>query len=197
MMKKFLVILMTFLTLFLTQSKVFAAVKNSDTFKESIIIDKQVFSLNLPNNLISEKISMNNNNSMLWTTSIFITGLGQILMGETFVGLSFLLSQALLVTLSILTISSNSGVGSIGFSGWASSVFVTPVILIILGVLIIYLHIWNITDSYNRSQEIIKNNKLDTNNLKKIEEKFTSIVELTKKIRVYNNGDISVNLFAF
>ena len=186
MFKNLLIILVSFVTVFFNQSQVWA-IKNTENIQKIVTLDNPMFFTYESPYMTSEKIEINDSDSKLWVGSIFITGLGQILMGNTFTGVTFFLTQTVLVVSSIYTITTNSGAGFIGFSGWASSIFITPIILLFLGVSIIYLHIWNIADAYNISQEKPESSDLNENYIGKLE----------KKLKISNKGDISFIVFTF
>jgi hypothetical protein len=127
------------------------------------------------------KIEGNNNEiSILWIYSILVPGFGQIIMGDIGRGIKFLL----LVSAAILSIS-------------------LPIIYKNLGVLFIILvagyciYFWNISDAYSMAKELAGFNKLNSNNLKNLEEQMMTAIQFSKKIKISNNGTISLEFLTF
>src|SRR5687768_777764 len=104
MIKKFLVVLVAFVTVFLTQSQAWAAVQNADKVQQAITADKSTFFAKESPDMLAAKMGTGGANSMMWIASIFIAGLGQILMGDLWRGLKFLLLEVGLAVVSAVLI---------------------------------------------------------------------------------------------
>lgn len=123
----------------------------------------------LNKNLVSksEVLKKDEPNNLLWATSVLFPGMGQILSGEIFRGVSFFVLEGILISSYMFFI--------VGKSGQFNDHFIST--SIILG-----FHTWNIIDSYNVS-------KFKTN-IKK-EDKFSYISDLEKllnKVAIKNNS---------
>jgi hypothetical protein len=195
MIKKFLVVLVAFVTVFLTQSQVWAAVQNADKVQQVITIDKSTFLAKEAPDMLAMKMGSGGANSMLWIASIFITGLGQILMGDLWRGLTFTLivvaiwvGTAVIGGLLVSGAVAGGGTGLLGIWG---------IVSLVLWIAALAVHIWNIIDAYNMSQEMSGMSKLNENDMAKLEEQLNASIEFAKNIKVSDNGVVSVRAFAF
>lgn len=198
MIKKFLVVLVAFVTVFLTQSQVWAAVQNSDKVQQAITVDKSVFfAQETSPDMLAMKMGRGGDTSFLWIASIFIPGLGQILMGDVWRGLKFLLlTIGLEVVWAVLAgvilagayANPGSGAGLIGIFG---------IVGIIVWVVVIAVWIWNIIDAYSMAQEGAGMSKLNENDIANLEKQLNAVVEFANNVKVSDNGSVSVRAFAF
>lgn len=205
MIKRILVTLIAFVTVFMTQSQSWAAANSAEKTTQAInvAIDKSTFlaSDDAPA-MIAKRMGDGGANSMMWIASIFITGLGQILMGDLWRGLKFIFMVVGLYAVGvILTVIATMGAagaaagGNIaGLSGLAG-IFGIISLILTLGALAV--HIWNIIDAYNMSQEQAGMSKLNEEQMAKLEQDMKTAMEVARKIQVSNNGAVTFNAFAF
>lgn len=179
MLKKFFIVLVTMLSVFLTQSQVWAAVQQSDKVVENlnIQIDKSTFMVSDEAPAIiarRDRSSVSHTPSGLWIVSIFILGLGQILMGDALRGLKFWLFALL--------------------GGLILGIIFYP--LASLAILIVY--IWNIVDAYNMSQEqAFDEDSKAIDKDKAMALLYDKIEKLSEKVKNSDNGYVSLNALSF
>lgn len=198
MIKRLLVTLIAFVTVFFTQSQVWAAANNAEQTTQAInvSIDKSTFlaSDDAPA-MMAKRMGDGGANSMLWIASIFITGLGQILMGDVWRGLRFaILAYGIIILGSILL---PIIVGSLAGTGNAGLIGIAGIIGLVAWVAYLVVHVWNIIDAYNMSQEQSGMSKLNDQEMAKLEQEMKAAVEVANRIKVSNNGAVSFNAFAF
>jgi archaellum component FlaF (FlaF/FlaG flagellin family) len=189
MYKKFLIILFSAIILFISDGNVWAAAKNVNgkIDEKYTLINKDFFINNDTVKLSTSETSSSNN--MAWIGSIFIMGLGQIIMGDILRGLSFYLIDIAIFFLGIIILITFSPKGSSGFPyGWGLNI---PLISILIGWIIVY--IWNIFDAYHMSQKL---NEEPNNELSLLSEKLSNMMKITNKINVSNNA-INFQCFSF
>lgn len=198
MIKKLLVTLIAFVTVFFTQSQVWAAATTAETTTQAmnIAIDKSTFlaSDEAPA-MIAKRMGDGGASSMMWIASIFITGLGQILMGDLWRGLKFtLLGYGIIILGSVLlpiVIGALAGTGNLGLVSLASTIGLVAYIAYLA------VHIWNIIDAYNMSQEQAGMSKLNADEMAKMERDIKTAVEIANSVKVSDNGAISMRALAF
>lgn len=198
MIKRILVTLIAFVTVFMTQSQSWAAANNAEKTTQAInvAIDKSTFlaSDEAPA-MIAKRMGDGGANSMMWIASIFIAGLGQILMGDLWRGLRY--------TLLVY------GIGIVGgiLSGVLSTLLITtgnaglagifPIIGLVIYIVALVFYVFNIIDAYNMSQEQAGMSKLNEQDMAKLEQDMKTAMEIASKIKVSNNGAVSVSALAF
>lgn len=193
MLKKLFSLVLACLMLFTLQSQTFAAVKDAEKVDRIIQLEKhQFFDQSLSYELARRDRSRDNeeeskygNPSLagLWWLSIFIMGLGQLVMGDFWRALSFYgwLFIGAVVVFAI------AGTGSNGNS------------LAYLWGLIIA--IWSIIDAYNMSVEITRGYDdedayLDSTRMARLEKKLQEIELFASKVNV-SGSNISFKALAF
>lgn len=200
MIKRILVAIVAFFTVFVGgQSQAWAAANNAEQTTQAInvAIDKSTFlaSDEAPA-MIAKRMGDGGANSMMWIASIFITGLGQILMGDLWRGLKFaLLGYGILLVGSILipiifaaTAGTSGGLGAFGLAGTISLVAYVAYLAV---------HVWNIIDAYNMSQEVSGMSKLNDQDLAKLEQEMKTAIEVANKFQVSNTGAVTFSAVAF
>lgn len=192
MLKKLFSLVIAFLMLFTLQSQSFAAVNQAEKVEQSIQIEKdQFFEQSLPYEMARRERSRDNDDSEstygnpslagLWWLSIFITGLGQLVMGDFWRGLSFY-GWAILATIIAYAI-----------NPYSSSVVST---------LIFIIAIWNVIDAYMMSVEITEGRDQDSflNNsdskMAKLEERLKELEKISKNINM-SGSNFSFKALAF
>jgi hypothetical protein len=195
MIKKFLVVLVAFVTVFLTQSQTWAAVQNADKVQQAITVDKSTFFTQESPAMLAMKMGKGGDNSVLWIASIFIAGLGQILMGDLWRGLKFLLLEIGLAVVSAVIIPILITAG--GAAGVATGFGIAGILGLVIWVAILAVHIWNIIDAYNMSQEGGGMSKLNENQMARLQEELKAATEFANNIKVSDNGSVSVRALAF
>ena len=68
---------------------------------KTITVDKSSFFAKESPDMLAAKMGTSGGNSMMWIVSIFITGLGQILMGDTWRGFRFIWIEIFLKLIKI------------------------------------------------------------------------------------------------
>ncbi|MFN8578738.1 MAG: hypothetical protein U0354_18060 [Candidatus Sericytochromatia bacterium] len=204
MIKRILVTLIAFVTVFMTQSQSWAAANSAEKTTQAInvAIDKSTFlaSDDAPA-MIAKRMGDGGANSMMWIASIFVTGLGQILMGDLWRGLKFIFMVVGLWAVGVI-------LGFVGAAGAVSSVITNPgaaagaagifgIIGLVLSLGALAIHIWNIIDAYNMSQEQAGMSKLNEEQMAKLEQDMKTAMEVARKIQVSSNGAVSYSAFAF
>lgn len=198
MIKKLLVTLIAFVTVFFTQSQVWAAATTAQTTTQAmnIAIDKSTFlaSDEAPA-MIAKRMGDGGASSMMWIASIFITGLGQILMGDLWRGLKFtLLGYGIIILGSVLLpiiIGAVAGTGNLGLVSLAGTLGLVAYIAYLA------VHIWNIIDAYNMSQEQAGMSKLNADEMAKMERDIKAAVEIANSVKVSDTGAVSMRALAF
>ncbi|MBC7475228.1 MAG: hypothetical protein H7263_13120 [Candidatus Sericytochromatia bacterium] len=200
MIKRLLVTLVAFVTVFLTQSQAWAAVNNADKIAETInvSIDKSTFlaSDEAPA-VISKRMAMGDGgaSSYVWLASIFIAGLGQILMGDLWRGLKFtIIVYGLGIIWSVIAGVLIGGAATSGNYGLVSTISYVGYAVYLV---IIAAYIYNIIDSYNMSQETAGMSKLNSQELAKLERDLRATVDFVQSTKVSNNGTVSVRALTF
>ena len=168
MLKKFLVVVVAMLTVFLGQSQSWAAVANADKVNQEITIQNNFLVADeAPAMLAAKRMGGGGAESMMWIASIFISGLGQILMGDLWRGLKFTLFVfgvpivwGIIAGILVAALATTGNAAIVGIIGLVSMV-------VYLGVLAI--HVWNIIDAYNMSQENAGMSKVSKEDLAKLE----------------------------
>jgi TM2 domain-containing membrane protein YozV len=184
MIKKFVISLIAFLTIFLTQSPVWASNQNAGKIQQTITIERPVFFTNQPPYLLADNISLGKDLNV-WVLSILIPGLGQMIMGDILRGLKFPLIMA--AGVGLISFLFLGGIVSVGGGDNAYGIKLISVFLYSVA-LILPVYIWNIIDAYNMAQE-----EPETNLEKRIYFGF----EFAEKIKISDKGAVSVKIFAF
>ena len=205
MIKRILVTLIAFVTVFMTQSQVWAAANNAEKTTQAInvAIDKSTFLVadDAPA-MIAKRMGDGGGNSMMWIASIFITGLGQILMGDLWRGLKFIFMvvgvYAVSIILGVIASASIAGAATSGnLAGATGLAGILGIVGLVLSIGALAVHIWNIIDAYNMSQEQAGMSKLNEQDMAKLEKDMKVAMEVANRIKVSNSGAISVNALAF
>jgi len=191
MLKKFFISLVAFLTVFLTNSQGWAAASNVEKVSEVYTINNNAFSESLAT---FDSVGARNSNNMLWIASIFLGGLGQILMGDTGRGLKFLLIEAGLVALNIvlgivlpLLFSAGNPAAALGSLGLIS------IISLVIWVVFVVVRVWGVLDALEMSKEISGMSAIDAEKLAK---ELNTVIEIASNVRFNNNG-FSVKALGF
>src|SRR5687768_16392759 len=98
-MKKFLIILFSFVYLLISQGNCWAAGRNADVPAEYTLSSRD-FSVTQAPYLLAEGLTIRPKTN-IWVMSIFILGLGQMLMGDVWRGLRFYLYEAIIVSVAL------------------------------------------------------------------------------------------------
>ena len=187
MIKKIFVTLIAMFTLFFTNSQAWAATSNADKTSEVYTIEKSDLLKSDSSFEISKGIGARNTNNMLWIASIFVGGLGQILMGDVGRGLKFLIIEAIALVLPVvllpLLLTSLAALGGI-------MLILSPILYLVF----LAVHIWNIIDAYNMSQETGGMSKLNVEELANTLEKT---MEFANNVKGNNNGSVAFKALAF
>ncbi|MFN4150375.1 MAG: hypothetical protein ACK4IX_05485 [Candidatus Sericytochromatia bacterium] len=192
MIKRFLTVLVAFVTVFLYQSQSWAAVNTADEMRDTITIERNMIlsSDEAPAMIAAKRMGSGGTESMIWIASIFVTGLGQILMGDLWRGLKFTL-----VVVGAWLVSAILGVlaATLAATGGVALLAIVPVIGLLVGLVVLGVHIWNIIDAYNMSQEMSGMSKIDSAKLAQIVEETLKVSNAVKA----DNGSFAVKAFAF
>ena len=197
MIRKFLSVFIALFVVFVTQSQVFAATKQIDETQKNIanytytistqtVLDEEV---QAPYQLAETKTNADMS-EYIWIASIFVAGLGQILMGDVSGGLWWMFKVYLLPTIIVIVASfllMSSSNNSSGYSTYSTPSFVT----LIGGIVCIVFYIMNILDAYNMSQD-----KLSAI---QIQEKLAELQNMQKFAENVSlrDGNISYKVLAF
>ena len=196
MLKKFLVVVVAMLTVFLGQSQSWAAVANADKVNQEITIQNNFLVADeAPAMLAAKRMGGGGAESMMWIASIFISGLGQILMGDLWRGLKFTLFVfgvpivwGIIAGILVAALATTGNAAIVGIIGLVSMV-------VYLGVLAI--HVWNIIDAYNMSQENAGMSKVSKEDLAKLEMDLKNAMDMAKRFNVSSNGGMNFKALAF
>ena len=196
MLKKFLVVVVAMLTVFLGQSQSWAAVANADKVNQEITIQNNMLVADeAPAMLAAKRMGGGGAESMMWIASIFISGLGQILMGDLWRGLKFTLFVfgvpivwGIIAGILVAALATTGNAAIVGIIGLVSMV-------VYLGVLAI--HVWNIIDAYNMSQENAGMSKVSKEDLAKLEMDLKNAMDMAKRFNVSSNGGMNFKALAF
>lgn len=196
MLKKFLVVVVAMLTVFLGQSQSWAAVANADKVNQEITIQNNMLVADeAPAMLAAKRMGGGGAESMMWIASIFISGLGQILMGDLWRGLKFTLFVfgvpivwGIIAGILGVALATTGNVAIVGILGIVSMV-------VYLGVIAI--HVWNIIDAYNMSQENAGMSKVSKEDLAKLEMDLKNAMDMAKRFNVSSNGGMNFKALAF
>jgi len=196
MIRKFLSVFIALFVVFVTQSQVFAATKQIDETQKTIL----TYTMNNTQTVLDEEVQApyqlaetKTNADMseyIWIASIFVAGLGQILMGDVSGGLWWMFKVYLLPTIIVIVASfllMSSSNNSSGYSTYSTPSFVT----LIGGIVCIVFYIMNILDAYNMSQD-----KLSAI---QIQEKLAELQNMQKFAENVSlrDGNISYKVLAF
>lgn len=189
MLKRFLVTLLAFVTVFMYQSQSWAAAEKAEKAAEIIQIQQDKLALmsdDAPFQIAARKGGMDNN--MMWIASIFIAGLGQILMGDLWRGLKFtLLAYGVGIAGSIVT--AILGI-VLTASGALAVLTILPIIGLVIWLVALVFYVLNIMDAYSMSQEVAGMSKLDN-------EKLAQQIQLLNDTFKVSNNKAEVRVFAF
>lgn len=192
MIKRFLTVLVAFVTVFLYQSQTWAAVDSAEQMRDTITIERNMVltSDDAPAMIAAKRMGSGGTESMIWIASIFVTGLGQILMGDLWRGLKFTL-----VVVGAWLVSAILGVlaATLAATGGVFLLGIIPVIGLLVGLVVLGVHIWNIIDAYNMSQEMSGMSKVDS---EKLAEAIETALKVSNAVKT-DNGSFAVKAFAF
>ncbi len=198
MIKRLLIVFVAFVTVFLTQSQVWAAATDTSKPSEVMVVDKSTFFNQDSPAMIAKKMGSGGmDNSILWIASIFVTGLGQILMGDLWRGLTFTLTVVGLWVVNAVLGAVVAGMVVSNPGGVAGLAGIFGIVSLVIWLAVLGVHIWSILDAYNMSQENSGMSKLNENELAKLQNEMKKAVELANSVQVSNNGTVSVKAFAF
>ena len=165
MLKRFLVSLLAFVTVFVYNSSSWAAAEKAEKVAQVVQLQQEKFALasdEAPFQIAARK-SMGMDNNMIWIASIFIAGLGQILMGDLWRGLKFTLIVygigivgSVLAGILVAVLVAGGGVGL---------AFLGPIIGLVVWVVALIFYVLNIMDAYSMSQETSGMSKIDSEKL--------------------------------
>lgn len=181
MKNRLFIIMISLIILFTYQSKVFAFINTTHETEENmnIQIDKSVFMINneIPKQY-SERPDLTAN---YWVASLFLPGLGQILMGDFWRGVKFILFFTGMTILSALD--------TMVFGGILLS---HSFILILIGLIIIFLpmsiaYVFNVKDAKSMADQILTN---INNNPEKVKIEYNNF-------NTSSNKYFSFKVFAF
>ena len=198
MIKKLLVTLIAFVTVFFTQSQVWAAANHAETTTQAInvAIDKSTFlaSDEAPA-MMAKRMGDGGGNSMMWIASIFIAGLGQILMGDLWRGLKFtLLVYGIGIIGAVLgTVLAVGGAAA----GTTAGFGIASIIGLVGYIAAIVFYVFNIIDAYNMSQEQAGMSKLNDQEMAKMEKELKTVMDFATSVKVSDSGAVSVRALAF
>jgi ABC-type sugar transport system permease subunit len=198
MIKRLLIVFVAFVTLFLTQSQVWAAATDTSKSDEVIVVDKTAFFNQDSPAMIAKKMGSGGmDNSILWIASIFIAGLGQILMGDMWRGLRFtLIVYGIPIILGI--IGGVIAAGAVANPGGAAGLLgIWSLVGIVGWIVSVVFYVLNIIDAYNMSKEESGMSKLNSEELAKLQQDIQKATEIANSIKVSSNGTVSVKALAF
>ena len=198
MKNKFIIVVIAFITLFFSQSQVWASSENLKNHTEfsNIQIDKSVFLSNDESPaIIAKRVGDVKEQSSWWIASLFIAGLGQILMGDLWRGLKFtLVAYGSIIVGTIIGYIALLGVpASDSFAQFA----ILIITMLVLSVAYIVFAEWSTIDAYNMSKEQAGMSKLNDEQIAKLEEDLKTVMELTNSVKVSDSGAVSVRALAF
>jgi len=191
MIRKFLSVFIALFVVFVTQSQVFAATKQIDETQKTMltytmnntqtVLDEEV---QAPYQLAATKTNADTS-EYIWIASIFIAGLGQILMGDVSGGLLWMLKVYILPVILLFVMSYlASGFNSAAISG-------ISVAYMLVGIIAIVLYVMNVIDAYNMAQGRVS--------AIQIQEKFAQLENMQKFAENVSlkDGNISYKVLAF
>ena len=197
MKNKFITIIIAFITVFFSQSQVWAAANSSETTTQAInvAIDKSVFLSNDESPaIIAKRVGDVKEKSSWWIASIFIVGLGQIIMGDFWRGFKFMLNfYGLFILGSLFGVSLSIISYALGFYVLVAGIL--ALILTLLYTTIFY--ILNIMDAYKMSQEQAGTSKLNEEQISKLEKELKTVMDFATSVKVSDSGAVSVRALAF
>jgi hypothetical protein len=180
----FIALLLSLFLIFAPNLNVYALSKNIQSNPTYTIDKNQVFEVKAPYEIAEGIPVSNNQNEYSWIASIFIVGLGQMIMGDFLRGLTFTAAFTADVLFYgytfVYTVASYGG-----SSGWA-------VINFLLLILIPVIYFWDLIDAYRMSNPE-QMSKSDEERLITEADKF---IEIAKRININNNG-VSVKLLDY
>lgn len=198
MLKRFLVSLLAFVTVFVYNSSSWAAAEKAEKVAQVVQLQQEKFALasdEAPFQIAARK-SMGMDNNMIWIASIFITGLGQILMGDLWRGLKFLLIEVglfvagAIVGVVIGLIFSAGAVATGNVAGALGAASIAGIIGLLFLVAEIAVHVWNIIDAYGMSQETSGMSSIDS-------AKFAEELQKINDTFKVGNNKAEMKVFAF
>lgn len=168
MLKRFLISILAFVTVFMYQSQSWAATEQTARVAEVVQIEHEQAALvaDAAPYQMAKRMTSADMSNMMWIASIFIPGLGQILMGDLWRGLKYTLlvigtqvvgSVVIGVIATMLTASGNFAVlGMMGTIG------------LVVSLVALVFYVLNIMDAYNMSLEGAGMSKIDSDKLSAI-----------------------------
>ena len=197
MKNKFIIVVIAFITLFFSQSQVWASSENLKNHTEfnNIQIDKSVFLSNDESPaIIAKRVGDVKEKSSWLIASIFIVGLGQIIMGDFWRGFKFMLNfYGLFILGSLFGVSLSIISYALGFYVLVAGIL--ALILTLLYTTIFY--ILNIMDAYKMSQEQAGTSKLNEEQISKLEKELKTVMDFATSVKVSDSGAVSVRALAF
>jgi hypothetical protein len=191
MLKNFFISLVAFLTVFLTNSQGWAAANTVEKVSEVYTVNNNAFS---NDSIAFEGTGKRNTNNMLWIASIFLGGLGQILMGDTGRGLKFLLIEAGLVALNIVLGIVLPLLFSVGNPAAAlGSLGIVSIIGLVIWVAFIVVRVWGVLDAMEMAGQTSGMSAIDAEKLAK---ELNTVMEIASNVRIDNNG-VALKALAF
>ena len=207
MTRKFLSVFIALFVLFVSQSQVFAATKQVDDTQKTManytytmnntqtVLDEEV---QAPYQLAARKAKANVDMSeYIWIASIFVAGLGQILMGDVEGGIWWMIKVyalpiifgILMAVLTTIFVTTSYTTGSIGLAGIVG--LVGTLGYLVVGIISLIFYVMNIIDAYNMSQGRVS--------AIQIQEKFAQLENMQKFAENVSlrDGNISYKVLAF
>lgn len=177
MLKTFLVSILSFVMVFVCQSNSWAEIKSSTKFADTITLEPPTITDSDRDKMVAKQSKINLLRST-WVASIFLPGLGQMLMGDFESGLFYM---ALLNPLTLGLISIITSLLHISFSENTTVGFFNGMLLMSI---YLVLYFMNLTDALNLSTMKVR------------EEEAKEISFIRNNIRISNNG-LEVKVFSF
>lgn len=153
MLKRFLISILAFVTVFMYQSQSWAATQEASSVAAVVQIEHEQASLvaDAAPYQMAKRMTSADMSNMMWIASIFIPGLGQILMGDLWRGLKYTLlvvGVEVVGTLAINVIGTMLvASGNLGMIGMMSTIG------LVVGLVALVFYVLNIIDAYNMSLE--------------------------------------------
>lgn len=210
MKNRFIIIIISFITVFFSQSQVWASSEKLKTQTEfnNIQINKSLFLITDDSPaIITKRVGDVKEQSNWWIASIFIVGLGQIIMGDVNKGFkfmsdvygNFILGSLLVAILAIFG-------GLFSFSGGLPGHNAIPSILLFGGAVLVLLttvvyttifYILNIIDAYEMSKQESEISKLNDEQIAKMEKELKIVMDFATSVKVSDSGAICVRALTF
>ncbi|MEK7434379.1 MAG: hypothetical protein AABZ74_14700 [Cyanobacteriota bacterium] len=180
---------MAFVTVFVYNSSSWAAAEKAEKVAQVVQLQQEKFALasdEAPFQIAARK-SMGMDNNMIWIASIFVAGLGQILMGDLWRGLKFtLIVYGTFIVGGIVTaiLTGILATVSVGLA------FLGPIIGLVVYIIGLIFYVLNIMDAYSMSQETSGMSSIDS-------AKFAEELQKLNDTFKVGNNKAEMTVFAF